>query len=498
MKFNWDNFKLNQDKKIVQLGFWLRKLHSIKHLKADGYRKIWIAAHDYARLKRDNEAEAMDTYNEYGLDHIGLYEEWDLLDNLEYDHLLSENIIFLDLYDASANNVVVECIVRNTPILVNRTPGVVEHLGPDYPLFFDSLDEASEKIKDEAVVHDAHVYLGNMDKAQYDFGYFTETFTTSGIYTDLPAPGKHAQLELDRPPIDTLNDLNVISGSGLKNDFVFVICFRNQSRKILRCLQSVTDKISKKHNAGIVLIDDASEDEGLDLAIEHLSGLNVDFVAVKNPERKHHPRNLYNAVTLLVENKESVVIEVDGDDYLEQVDLLKILKKTYKKGVLQTFGCCRHAPGSDFVNEFADVENHIFDDISSPWNMDKCLPWLPLKTYKKSLFNEVPLHCFHEKNGTDWLKTGENLQCHPMMTSLAGKAVRFIDKILYVCDFSGPHHDIYHTDRARYLIENLYRLPSGRFIGNCWTKIRNENAGNSHVASIGPRLGSVPKVQSGS
>ena len=36
----------------------------------------------------------------------------------EYDKLLSENIIFVELYDSSANNLVIECIARNTPILI--------------------------------------------------------------------------------------------------------------------------------------------------------------------------------------------------------------------------------------------------------------------------------------------------------------------------------------------------------------------------------------------
>ena len=42
-----------------------------------------------------------------------------------YDCLLSENVVTIELFDASANNVIVECIARNTPIVVNRHPAVV-------------------------------------------------------------------------------------------------------------------------------------------------------------------------------------------------------------------------------------------------------------------------------------------------------------------------------------------------------------------------------------
>ena len=37
------------------------------------------------------------------------------LTDAEYDQTLAENIAFIRLYDASANNTVVECIARATP-----------------------------------------------------------------------------------------------------------------------------------------------------------------------------------------------------------------------------------------------------------------------------------------------------------------------------------------------------------------------------------------------
>jgi hypothetical protein len=59
------------------------------------------------------------------------------LENSDYDTLLSENIVCIYLVDASTVNTVLECIVRNTPIIINRHPAVVELLGNDYPLFYN-------------------------------------------------------------------------------------------------------------------------------------------------------------------------------------------------------------------------------------------------------------------------------------------------------------------------------------------------------------------------
>ena len=59
-------------------------------------------------------------------------------DNCEYDKLLSENVIFINLIDASAINTLIECIVRNTPIIINNHPAVIELLGENYPLYFNN------------------------------------------------------------------------------------------------------------------------------------------------------------------------------------------------------------------------------------------------------------------------------------------------------------------------------------------------------------------------
>ena len=76
-----------------------------------------------------------------------------------YDALLAENIAFLQLYDAGANNTVVECIARATPLLVNPLPAIVEYLGPNYPFYYESLAEAADKAMDLDLIERTHLYL---------------------------------------------------------------------------------------------------------------------------------------------------------------------------------------------------------------------------------------------------------------------------------------------------------------------------------------------------
>jgi hypothetical protein len=108
------------------------------------------------------------------------------LDNIEYDRLLAENIVFLDLYDSSANNALVECIVRGTPVVVNRLPAVMEYLGPDYPLYFDDLDEAGAKAEDDRLVLAAHRYLmAHSVRARLSGRHFLKSIAESRIYRAL-------------------------------------------------------------------------------------------------------------------------------------------------------------------------------------------------------------------------------------------------------------------------------------------------------------------------
>ena len=80
---------------------------------------------------------------------------------VEYDNLLSENIVFIDLFDAAANNTVLECILRRTPIIINKLPATVYYLGKDYPLFFNHINEVPKLLTTENIVK-AHEYLKNL------------------------------------------------------------------------------------------------------------------------------------------------------------------------------------------------------------------------------------------------------------------------------------------------------------------------------------------------
>jgi hypothetical protein len=81
----------------------------------------------------------------------------------KYDKLLANSVIFLNLVDASAVNTIIECIVRETPIIVNPLPAVVEYLGKSYPLYYKGISSIKELLTKEKL-HRAHLYLKKKSK----------------------------------------------------------------------------------------------------------------------------------------------------------------------------------------------------------------------------------------------------------------------------------------------------------------------------------------------
>lgn len=99
--------------------------------------------------------------------HIDSVEVVERLSNDAYDILLSENIVFLNLVDCSAVNTVIECIVRNSVLVVNRLPAIVEILGKDYPGFYNTLVEAAEICSNVNKINTIHMYMLRLDKERY-------------------------------------------------------------------------------------------------------------------------------------------------------------------------------------------------------------------------------------------------------------------------------------------------------------------------------------------
>jgi hypothetical protein len=173
VKWTEQGFLSNKDKKIIQLGCFLRRSYAIIRLKSD-YHKVWFCG-DFKFSKHYQKLEESMSEDWGYLSqkmHSQVWVPEDRVEDKTFDEYMSKNILFVNLFDTSANTAVVESIARDAPLVINRLEGAEEYLGKDYPLFYDDFDEASRIINDTDKILEAHYYLKNMDKNFLEAGEF--------------------------------------------------------------------------------------------------------------------------------------------------------------------------------------------------------------------------------------------------------------------------------------------------------------------------------------
>jgi hypothetical protein len=158
--FSMEKLDGNPKASLVQVGWWCRRFKSLYDVTSP-YRKVFLNPHVNNRSSVDalRRIEANVQKYELSATQEASVTHQDFLTDQMYDVLLSNNIVMLHLYDAIANNAIIECMARATPVLVNPLPCVVDYLGEDYPFYFKDIDEASKKLGSRTLIKETHEYL---------------------------------------------------------------------------------------------------------------------------------------------------------------------------------------------------------------------------------------------------------------------------------------------------------------------------------------------------
>jgi GR25 family glycosyltransferase involved in LPS biosynthesis len=163
--FDISTFIANRSAMLVSLGGAFRRFSTIDKLRCP-YIKAWAFG-----MYPDYLTSMAQEFKHNDYDPTGKTIVLGQLTYNEYNAMLQNNIAFLDVLDSSANNCVLDCIARNTPILTRRHPAIVEYLGVDYPLYFDDVEHAQILANDIEAICDAHYYLRMYNKRPFNFHY---------------------------------------------------------------------------------------------------------------------------------------------------------------------------------------------------------------------------------------------------------------------------------------------------------------------------------------
>jgi len=200
--FDFNKFNSMGSKRIVQVGAWYRDIGAIfkltlgsNPLKYNRYALKGPNMESYystntsnkIQISRDKAVRGGNTPAVQSIVNVleKPVEIIEKLDDTAYDELLQTSIIFIKLIDASAVNTIIECIVRNTPILVNPLDAVIEYLGKDYPFYYNTLDEASKKANDPYLIRKTYFYLKKKDKTFLTIENFMDNLRNLKIFQSL-------------------------------------------------------------------------------------------------------------------------------------------------------------------------------------------------------------------------------------------------------------------------------------------------------------------------
>ena len=192
--FSIEKYIANPNKKIYFIGWWLRKYDVFIHINVQNHTKVllmkdiegyWVTDTVMYQIRRVLGAKHLSnkTYQEKWTEKEErlLRKQYNVricsfLPAEEYDKIFFDNVMFLDFFETSANNALLECILTNTPVCIKKCLASVDYLGEEYPLFFESLEEAVEKLNNVSNVCEAYFYLKKMDKSKFSYLNFSRKF----------------------------------------------------------------------------------------------------------------------------------------------------------------------------------------------------------------------------------------------------------------------------------------------------------------------------------
>jgi|LakMenEpi03Aug12_release.lakeMendotaPanAssembly.Ray.scaffolds.fasta_scaffold335431_1 glycosyltransferase involved in cell wall biosynthesis len=231
----------------------------------------------------------------------------------------------------------------------------------------------------------------------------------------------------------------------MKNNFLILVCFYNAESFIERCIGSILSQDYK--NFRILLIDDASTDNGFDLIDE-----DEKIIKIKNKENKGL---LYSYAHYLptYANDGDIVVVVDGDDALQGNKSLSYLNDFYNEHkCLVTYGQSIWTDGrKGFARPYTEQE---FKNLRRTQFLASHLRTFKYQCFKELMIQDQNFDCFKDKNGDYYMMAGDVATMYPIMEIAGFENVKYIDKILHLYNIHNPISDHMKNQQLQWDINN--------------------------------------------
>lgn len=208
----------------------------------------------------------------------------------------------------------------------------------------------------------------------------------------------------------------------INNKFIVIVPVYNAEKYIGKCLESILTQEYKNYR--LVVIDDCSTDKTYKI----INDMYINrFDIYKTEYRLGSPlANFIKGIELCSDNREDILVTVDGDDWLYDNTVLAYLNKIYQdKEIYMTYG--QYEPLSKSYSNYCKP-------IPDTRTYRKSGQWLVshLRTVKRKLFDRINKDDLKQKNGEYYKFAGDTAYIYPIIEMAGKKHIRFIDKILYI------------------------------------------------------------------
>jgi len=167
-----------------------------------------------------------------------------------------------------------------------------------------------------------------------------------------------------------------------------------------------------------------------------------------NRLRKFSLRNAHEAIHNIITQRESIVVSLDGDDWLVNENVLSYLNKVYQKtGCWLTYGSCLFWDGEKTSTNPIDkafmTANQEYPAATIRNRNYRKILFLPLhlRTWKTWLFLKIKKEDFLDSHG-EWLRFCEDQAMYYPMMEMAGKHMKVISKHLSVYNNANSESDV--------------------------------------------------------
>jgi len=234
----------------------------------------------------------------------------------------------------------------------------------------------------------------------------------------------------------------------VNNFFTIAIDTCNHQDWIEKCLNTCLTQ--KYDNYEVILVDAVSTDKTYEIAKKYAS----EFENLKIYQNENRLPQVANFLWLNeLSRAGSIVVSIDGDDWLKNSKVLQKLNDVYNSGeVWMTYGTYEEYPYRDVSFIYQPYPEEVIKN-----NAFRDHRWLAshLRTWRRELLLKVDLKEFKREDG-EWLDTtGDQAIMFPML-ELSGHRSRHISEVNYVYNVAnstrdGASNEARQTELSNYL-----------------------------------------------